>query len=232
MCKKSTIFFTERHLLQKAVKFTHNIKSPFSFEEQYPLLDVMMCRNTLDMEDSKVLATQLSQPISSPLCCRVIQAPIPTPKINHKVPQNAEKFTIFLQIWRTLPWRIGTRSRKAKMKNTLFFFPKLLFVPDSIANNFSLYRCYNLSYLLLSFTKYKYTVYTGMYFHQNTSYQTQSFTYHTTQWWNHAKRRRSARDPRLQVSSPAQQTPHHQRGLLSPPPSSSKLLLIKYQNIQ
>ena len=45
-----------------------------------------------------------------------------------------------------------------------------------------LYRCYNLSYLLLSFTKYKYTVYTGMYFHQNTSYQTQSFTYNTTQW--------------------------------------------------
>ena len=63
------------------------------------------------------------------------------------------------------------------MKNTLFFFPKPLFVP--IANNFSLY-IYNLSYLLLSFTKYKYTVYTGMYFHQNTSYQTQSFPYQTT----------------------------------------------------
>ena len=42
---------------------------------------------------------------------------------------------------------------------------------------------YNLSYLLLSFTKYKYTVYTGMYFHQNTSYQTQSFPYPTTTQW-------------------------------------------------
>ena len=34
------------------------------------------------------------------------------------------------------------------MKNTLFFFSKLLFV--SIANNFSLYLRYNLSYLLLT----------------------------------------------------------------------------------
>ena len=41
-----------------------------------------------------------------------------------------------------------------------------------------LYHCYNLSYLLLSYTKYKYTVYIGMYFPQNTSYQTPT----TTQW--------------------------------------------------
>ena len=41
------------------------------------------------------------------------------------------------EIWRTLPWRIETRNRKTTMKNTLFFFSKLLFVP--IANNFSLY---------------------------------------------------------------------------------------------
>ena len=39
------------------------------------------------------------------------------------------------EIWRTLPWRIETRNRKTTMKNTLFFFSKLLFVP--IANNFS-----------------------------------------------------------------------------------------------
>ena len=58
MCRKSTIFFTERHLLQKAVKLTHNnSKFPFFFKEQYPLLDVMMCRNPLDKKDSKVLAT-------------------------------------------------------------------------------------------------------------------------------------------------------------------------------
>ena len=96
MCRKSTIFFTERHLLQKAVKFTHNNrKSPFFFKEQYPLLDVMMCRKTVDKKDSKVLATQLSQPISSPLCCRVIQTPNPTPKIKHKFPQKAEKIYNF-----------------------------------------------------------------------------------------------------------------------------------------
>ena len=55
----------------------------------------MMCRNNFDKKDSKVLATQLSQPISSPLCCRVIQTPNPTPKIKHKFPQKAEKITIF-----------------------------------------------------------------------------------------------------------------------------------------
>ena len=40
------------------------------------------------------------------------------------------------EIWRTLPWRIETRNRKTKMKNTIFFFYKLLFVP--ITNNFLL----------------------------------------------------------------------------------------------
>ena len=108
------------------------------------------------------------------------------------------------------------------MKNTLFFFPKPLFVP--IANNFSLY-IYNLSYLLLSFTKYKYTVYTGMYFHQNTSYQTQSFPYQTTtQWWNRAKRRRSARDPRPQVL-PSHADPPPPSVDSSNPMNNSKYLL-------
>ena len=108
------------------------------------------------------------------------------------------------------------------MKNTLFFFPKPLFVP--IANNFSLY-IYNLSYLLLSFTKYKYTVYTGMYFHQNTSYQTQSFPYPTTtQWWNRAKRRRSARDPRPQVL-PSHADPSPPSVDSSNPMNNSKYLL-------
>ena len=84
---------------------------------------------------------------------------------------------------------------------------------------------YNLSYLLLSFTKYKYTVYTGMYFHQNTSYQTQSFPYQTTtQWWNRAKRRRSARDPRPQVL-PSHADPPPPSVDSSNPMNNSKYLL-------
>ena len=76
-----------------------------------------------------------------------------------------------------------------------------------------------------------------MYFHQNTSYQTQSFTYHTTQWWNHAIRRRSARDPRLQVSSPLSSptdppppawTPFISSQLLeTPSDNTSKLIIVK-----
>ena len=42
------------------------------------------------------------------------------------------------QIWRSLPRRIGPKSHNRKMKNTIFFFLKLLFV--SIANNFPLYH--------------------------------------------------------------------------------------------
>ena len=67
------------------------------------------------------------------LCCRVIQRP----QILDKYP-GAEKFLIFLQIWRSLPRRIGPKSHNRKMKNTIFFFLKLLFV--SIANNFPLYH--------------------------------------------------------------------------------------------
>ena len=67
------------------------------------------------------------------LCCRVIQRP----QIMDKYP-GAEKFLIFLLIWRSLPRRIGPKSHNRKMKNTIFFFLKLLFV--SIANNFPLYH--------------------------------------------------------------------------------------------
>ena len=56
------------------------------------------------------------------------------------------------EIWRTLPWRIETRNRKTTMKNTLFFFSKLLFVP--IANNFSF--CFNVLNPFLPYSKPRY----------------------------------------------------------------------------
>ena len=77
------------------------------------------------------------------------------------------------KIWRTLPWRIETRNRKTKMKNTIFFFHKLLFV--SITNNFSLNLRFNLSYLLLT-SQNTNTQCTEMYFHQNTNYHKVWFT--------------------------------------------------------
>ena len=65
-----------------------------------------------------------------------------------------------------------------------------------------------------------------MYFHQNTNYHKVWFTilYYTINLISNnpmvvimPKRRRTARDPRPQVLSPAIQTPHHQRGLLQTP---------------
>ena len=84
----------------------------------------MMCRNTLDKKDSKVLATQLSQPISSPLCCRVIQTPNPTPKIKHKFPQKAEKiYNFFCKFDVHSPGELEPEVVKQKWKIHYFSSP-------------------------------------------------------------------------------------------------------------
>ena len=89
-----------------------------------------------------------------------------------------------------------------------------------MSKKFKVISRYNHSYLLLICTKHKYTVYTTMYFHQKYKLSNTNSSYQTTQWWNHAIRRRPAWVSNLELQP--HQTPDPLWKTWTPPKTPDK----------